>query len=90
MTPHRLPTLQAITLAALLAIVMSTGHLWDGPSELEAAQAVAESTQDAIESVAANAALARANARFCHQPNPTTITDGESACAPMTTLVASK
>lgn len=85
-----LPTLQAIAVAALLAIVMSTGHLLDGPTELEAAQAVAESTQDAITTVAAHAALARANARFCHQPNPTTITDGESACTPMTTLIASK
>lgn len=48
--------------AALIALTISSAYLLDGPTELDAAQATAESTQDAIKSVAANANTARAEA----------------------------
>jgi len=44
MTPHRLLNL---TLAAAIALVLSTSYLLDGPSELDAIRATAASVADA-------------------------------------------
>ena len=46
MTPK---TLKNITLALCMALLLCIGHLLDGPSEIEAAQAVAADVQDAIQ-----------------------------------------
>jgi len=44
MTPHRALNW---TLAALIALVMSCAYMLDGPSEIQAIQATADSVQDA-------------------------------------------
>lgn len=41
------PVIKYIT-AALFALVLASGHLLDGPSELDAIEAVAADVQDAI------------------------------------------
>lgn len=46
MTPHRMLN---IALALSIALLLCIGHLLDGPSEIEAAQAVAADVQDAIQ-----------------------------------------
>ncbi len=59
-------------LAALLAALMSTAHLLDGPSEIESMQDVADDLQDAIKSVAIN----DVNTRDSGQKNYKTIVAG--------------
>jgi len=46
MTPHRALNW---ALAALLAVLLASTHLLDGPSEIETLQAVAADVQDAIQ-----------------------------------------
>lgn len=53
--------------AALLALVLSSGYLPDGPSEIEAAQAVSADLQDAIDSVAISAGAERARGQNDHK-----------------------
>jgi hypothetical protein len=50
MTPHRALNW---TLAALIALIMSTAYLLDGPSEQAAIQATADSVLDAQQAAAA-------------------------------------
>lgn len=50
------PRLINTALVALIALILSTSYLLDGPSELDAMQATADSKQDAIKS-AANQAI---------------------------------
>lgn len=64
MTTHRALNL---FLAFVVAAVLATGCLLDGPSELEAARAVAADTKDAIESVAISARIERAIGQSDHQ-----------------------
>ena len=56
MTPHRLLNL---ALAALIALILSTAYLLDGPSELDAIQATADSVADAQNSARAAARVAK-------------------------------
>lgn len=56
MTPHRLLNL---ALAALIALILSTAYLLDGPSEMDAIQATADSVADAQNSARAAARLAK-------------------------------
>ncbi len=56
MTPHRLLNL---ALAALIALILSTAYLLDGPSDLDAIQATADSVADAQNSARAAARVAK-------------------------------
>lgn len=56
MTPHRLLNL---ALAALIALILSTAYLLDGPSEMDAIQATADSVADAQNSARAAARVAK-------------------------------
>ena len=60
------PCIINTALVALIALILSTGYLLDGPSELDAMQATADSKQDAIKSAAtqANNAPARGQKDF--------------------------
>jgi len=62
MTAHR-----AInwTIAGLIALILSTAHLLDGPDDHSAEHAQALSINDAIKSEAADARMARAAAEIC-------------------------
>lgn len=62
MTPHRLLNL---ALAAAIALILSTAYLLDGPSELDAIQATADSVADAQNSARAAARVAKT-----HQVQP--------------------
>lgn len=53
--------------ATLLALLMSSTYLLDGPSEIDAAQAVAADAKDAINSVAAEARIEQAAAHINHE-----------------------
>ena len=53
--------------ATLIALVLSSGYLLDGPSEIEAAQTVSGDLQDAIKYVADNAVIERAERQFTNQ-----------------------
>lgn len=53
--------------AALIALLLSSTYLLDGPSEIEAAQAVSADLQDAIESVAISAGAERARDQTDHK-----------------------
>ena len=57
---HGLPELPVWLGVCLIALVMSGACLLDGPPEIEAAQAVAIYTQDAIQSAASNAQIVAA------------------------------
>ncbi len=59
-------------LAALVIVLFVMTAALDGPSELDAAQATQASTQDAIDSVATSARVARAEALIDAQ-NTTTV-----------------
>lgn len=61
MSPHRALNL---ALALLMAGALSTAYLLDGPSELEAMQAVAEEVQAATEYAATDASSIRARGQF--------------------------
>ena len=54
------PRLINTALVALIALILSTSYLLDGPSELDAMQATAASKQDAIKSAATQASNAPA------------------------------
>lgn len=64
MSPHHV--INWLT-ACLIALLFSSTYLLDGPSEIEAAQAVSGDVQDAIKSVAANAHIERASAEIQHE-----------------------
>lgn len=49
------PRIINTALVALIALILSTSYLLDGPSELDAMQATADSKQDAIKSAASQA-----------------------------------
>ena len=49
------PRIINTALVALIALVLSTSYLLDGPSEIEAMQATADSVDDAIQSAASQA-----------------------------------
>lgn len=49
------PRIINTALVALIALVLSTSYLLDGPSELDAMQATADSVDDAIKSAATQA-----------------------------------
>jgi len=53
--------------AALIALLLSSTYLLDGPSEIEAAQAVSADLQDAIDSVAISAGVERAIGQNNHK-----------------------
>ena len=53
------------TLATVLAALLSTAHLLDGPADHAAEQAQLVSLQDAIKTEAAEARFTRAAARIC-------------------------
>lgn len=64
MSPHRLLNL---ALAALIAVMLSAAYLLDGPSDIQAIQANADSTQDAIKSAATHTQRTGARARKDHK-----------------------
>lgn len=64
MTPHRIFN---IALAFVLALGLSCAYLLDGPSDIDAIKASADSTQDAIKSAATYASSTRARARKDHK-----------------------
>jgi len=49
------PRIINTALVALIALILSTSYLLDGPSELDAMQATADSKQDAIKTAATQA-----------------------------------
>lgn len=53
--------------ASLIALVLSSAWLLDGPSEIDAAQAVSGELPAAIESVAASVRIERATWQIDHQ-----------------------
>lgn len=53
--------------AALIALLLSSTYLLDGPSEIEAAQAVSADLQDAIDSVAISADYTGARSQKDHK-----------------------
>jgi hypothetical protein len=64
MTPHRLLNW---TLATLIALLLASAHLLDGPSEIEAAQ---DSAADVAAAQADARAAAQATRVARHQPTP--------------------
>ena len=56
MTPRLINT----ALVGLIALILSTSYLLDGPSELDAMQATADSVDDAIKSASSQASNAPA------------------------------
>jgi len=54
-------------LVTVLALILSTGYLLDGPSEIDAIQATADSKQDAIKSAATNASKTPARGQKDHK-----------------------
>ena len=54
-------------LVLVIVVIMSTAHLLDGPSELDAMQATADSVDDAIKSAATQASNATARGQKDHK-----------------------
>ncbi|WP_114968524.1 hypothetical protein [Rhodoferax ferrireducens] len=65
MNTHPLPIRRLA--ASLIALVLSSAWLLDGPSDIEATQAVAADLQDAIKSVAISADYTRARGQKDHK-----------------------
>lgn len=61
------PRLINTALVSLVALILSASYLLDGPSELEAMQATADSKQDAIKSATAKAIKTTATAQKKHK-----------------------
>lgn len=66
--------------AALLALLLGTAHMLDGPSDHDTALAVAADVQAAIETEAANARFTGAATQLCGNATWTVDADGAVHC----------